>query len=78
MKFIDFGYGFGLENVYDKAILISGDGDYKPAVDYIQEKGKYIIHAGWRGESYEIRQACWSNLCFDDFMTDLLPSSPKI
>ena len=64
---------FGLDGVYDKAILVSGDEDLVPAVEYVQRKGKEVVHAGWSGGSYPIRQACWSHLLFDKFMTELLP-----
>lgn len=65
-------FQFALDEVYDKAILISGDEDLVPAIEYIQRKGKYIIHAGWKGQSFAIRKACWSNFLFDDIMAELL------
>jgi uncharacterized LabA/DUF88 family protein len=31
-----------IENSLDKIILVSGDGDYKPMIDYLIEKNKFI------------------------------------
>jgi hypothetical protein len=66
-------FQYGLDGVYDKAVLVSGDEDLVPAVEFIQRKGKYIIHAGWSGQSNPIRQACWSHILFDKIMVELLP-----
>lgn len=68
-------FQFALDNVYDKAILISGDEDLVPAVEYIQKRGKYIIHAGWTGESFAIRKACWSSIMLDKIMPDILSAN---
>jgi uncharacterized LabA/DUF88 family protein len=68
-------FQFALDGVYDKAILITGDEDLVPAIEYIQRRGKYIIHAGWLGQSFAIRKACWSHILFDKIMTDLLASA---
>lgn len=63
---------YAIDNIYDKALLVSGDADFIPAIEYIQQKGKQIIHAGWQGKSYNIAKTCWNHIYFDDLMTDLL------
>ncbi len=65
-------FEMAFDDVYDKAILVSGDADFIPAIEYIQRRGKYIIHAGFRGHSHAIRKACWSHIFLDDLMGDFL------
>ncbi|MBM4161394.1 MAG: NYN domain-containing protein [Ignavibacteria bacterium] len=68
-------FELAFDDVYDRAILISGDADFVPAIEYIQRRGKYIIHAGFKGQSYDIRKASWDHIYFDDAMADLLTAS---
>lgn len=61
---------------YDIAILISGDADYAPAVEYIQKKtDKQIIQAFFKAHGDELRNTCWDHLFFEELLTKLLPSS---
>ena len=39
---------FGHKNIYDVAILVSGDKDFTPAVKAVKEMGKFIEVAGFR------------------------------
>jgi len=58
---------------YDIAILVSGDADYAPAVEYIQKKtDKQIIQAFFKAHGDELRNKCWDHLFFED----LLPKLP--
>lgn len=65
-------FHFALDNVYDTAILVSGDEDFVPAIDYIQRRANHIIHAGFKGQSFAIRKACWDHIYLDDIMPELL------
>ncbi|MCK4910339.1 MAG: NYN domain-containing protein [Thermodesulfovibrionales bacterium] len=67
-------FHYALDNVYDKAILLSDDADFVPAVEYIQRRGNQIIHAGFKNKAFEIKKACWSHVDFEDIMPDLLNS----
>lgn len=69
-------FHFALENVYDKAILISNDADFVPAIEYIQRKGKNIIHAGFKTQGMTVKRACWDHIDLEDIMSDLLPPPP--
>jgi uncharacterized LabA/DUF88 family protein len=61
---------------YDIAILISGDADYAPAVEYIQKKtDKQIIQAFFKAHGDELRNKCWDHLFFEDLLPKLLPSA---
>lgn len=65
-------FHYALDNIYDKAVLVSGDEDFVPAVEYIQRRGNQIIHAGFKNKAFTLRKACWSHINFEDIMVDLL------
>lgn len=49
-------------DAYDTAILVSTDGDFVPAVNAVQEKGKKVENIGFTSKfSYHLKQVC------DDF-----------
>lgn len=66
----------GLEGFYDRAVLISADSDYVPAVEYLRTKGRLITHVWWRGHAHELRTACWDHILIDNLMPELIPESP--
>lgn len=63
------------ENTFDIAILVSGDGDFVPAVKVVQEKGKSVENAYFpKSLSWHLKQECDSSIqltkeildkCFD-------------
>ena len=54
-------------DAYDTAILVSGDGDFVPAVKAIQEKGKRIEHAYFKiGHSWFLKQTCNKSILMDE------------
>lgn len=65
-------FHYALDNIYDKAVLVSGDEDFVPAVEYIQRRGNQIIHAGFKNKAFTLRKACWANVNFEDIMAELL------
>ncbi len=65
-------FHFALDNVYDKAILISNDEDFVPAIEYIQRRGNHIIHAGFRNQGFAVKKACWDHINLEDIMAELL------
>lgn len=47
------------EDKYDRAILISGDGDFAPVVRYVKEKGKKVENFHFKGNiSYDLTKEC--------------------
>ena len=64
------------EGAYDIAILVSGDGDFVPAIKTIKNKNKEIINAYFKQSmSWELKQNCDKSIrlskevldkCFDD------------
>ncbi|MDA8084015.1 MAG: NYN domain-containing protein [Nitrospiraceae bacterium] len=69
-------FHYALDNVYDKAILISNDADFVPAIEYIQRRGNHIIHAGFKNQAFEIKKACWDHIDLENIMPELLAPSP--
>lgn len=64
----------GADKTYDRAVLVSGDADFVPAVEFIQRSGTQIIHAHFRNHANELMKACWDHFFFDDIMGDLMIS----
>jgi len=71
------------ENVYDITILVSGDGDFVPAIKKIQKLGKKVENIYFKiSRSSFLKNVCDSSLCLDDFISDFLkgknsPVSPR-
>jgi hypothetical protein len=36
---------------------------------------KQVTHAWFKGHAYELRNACWDHVLFDDLMPQLIPGS---
>lgn len=65
-------FHYALENRYDKAVLISNDEDFVPAIEFIQRRGNHIIHAGFKNQGLAVKSACWDHIDFEDIMPELL------
>lgn len=59
-------------NIYDTAILVSGDGDYDSAVYGAKNMGKHVENAFFsRGHSDQLKKACDKTILLDeDFLED--------
>ncbi len=57
-------------NSYDAAVLVSGDGDFTPAVKAVQSFGKHVENAYFKsGHSWHLRQTCDKSILMDrDFI----------
>jgi uncharacterized LabA/DUF88 family protein len=53
------------ETAYDIAVLASSDGDLVPAVEFLNQKGRKVIQAGFPPAGVELATACWAS--FDVF-----------
>ncbi len=64
---------FAYNDAYDTAILVSGDGDFYPAVDAVKDKGKRVENAYFRANhSFLLRQKCDRSIRMDDFIEECL------
>ena len=70
-------------DAYDTAILVSGDSDFVPVVEEIQQLGKRVENAAFKRESsYNLRKVCDSSIILYDykdiFTTPLYSPKPAI
>jgi hypothetical protein len=59
------------QRAYDVAVLVSGDADYVPAVEYVQSQGLKVVNAAWASKGHELRQQCWASFDLDSLIGDL-------
>ncbi|HVB45175.1 MAG TPA: NYN domain-containing protein [Streptosporangiaceae bacterium] len=59
------------QRAYDVAVLVSGDADYIPAVEYVQSQGLKVVNAAWASKGHELRRECWGSFTLDDLIPDL-------
>ena len=50
-----------VNGAYDVAALISHDADMIPAVQFVQARGKRVVHFGFSPTGFELRKACSHN-----------------
>jgi uncharacterized LabA/DUF88 family protein len=56
-------------NAYDTAILVSGDSDYIPVVEMVQQLGKRVENASFKKtSSYELRKVCDDFILLDKYL----------
>ncbi len=65
---------YGLDDHYDRALLLAGDADHVPAVEFLGGRMKQVTHVWFRGHANELRNACWNHLFLDDMMETLVAS----
>jgi len=49
-------------DAYDVSIIVSSDADFIPAVEFLGERGKKVIAAGFPPLGKELRQSCWAQI----------------
>lgn len=49
------------EEAYDIAVLASSDADLVPAVEFLNQKGRKVIQAGFPPVGVELATACWAS-----------------
>ncbi len=64
---------FAYENVYDTAILVSGDGDFVPVIKKVQKLGKKVENAYFSvSRSDFLRSVCNSSVLLDEILKNLM------
>lgn len=53
------------EDAYEIAVLASSDADLVPAVEFLNQKGRRIVQAGFPPTGVRLATACWAS--FDVF-----------
>lgn len=64
---------YGIDDHYDRAVLIAGDADHVPAVEFLGGRMRKVTHVWFRNQAIELRKACWDHVLFDTIMGELLP-----
>jgi hypothetical protein len=64
------------ENGYDLAVLASSDSDLIPAVKFLDNKGKKVIHAGFRSIGIDLAKACWASFDIVPKISEIIRTSP--
>lgn len=59
------------DNTYDVGVLLSGDRDFIPAVQFLNRKGKKIIHASFTNLGQELANECWKQINLRNFANQL-------
>jgi len=59
------------DNTYDIGMLVSSDADFIPAVQFLDKRGKKIIHAGFGYQGAELAASCWAHINLDRMKDDL-------
>ncbi|HEY3816953.1 MAG TPA: NYN domain-containing protein [Polyangiaceae bacterium] len=50
------------EDAYDVAVLASADRDFIPAVEFLDAKGRKVVHVGIPPHGMDLARRCWSSL----------------
>ena len=50
------------EDAYDWAVLVSSDRDFIPAVEFLNAKGRKVLHAGFPPRGSHLATRCWGSL----------------
>jgi len=50
------------EDAYDVAVLASSDADFIPAVQFLDNKGRRVIQAGFPPRGVDLARACWASI----------------
>jgi uncharacterized LabA/DUF88 family protein len=50
------------DNTYDSAVLMTSDRDFIPMVQFLQTRGKKIIHASFTMGGRELANSCWKQI----------------
>lgn len=59
------------QRAYDVAVLVSGDADYIPAVEYVQSQGLKVVNAAWSAHGHQLQGACWGSFRLDGMIPAL-------
>jgi uncharacterized LabA/DUF88 family protein len=64
------------DNTYDIGVLMSGDRDFIPAVQFLNKRGKKIIHASFTNLGQELANECWKQINLRNFANQLQHKIP--
>jgi uncharacterized LabA/DUF88 family protein len=59
------------DDTYDIGVLLSGDRDFIPAVQFLNKRGKKIVHASFTNLGQELANECWQQINLQNFAHQL-------
>lgn len=69
---------YAYNDAYDTAILVSGDGDFYPAIEVVKDKGKKVENAYFKSNnSFLLRQKCDFSIEMDRFIKNCFGDKKK-
>lgn len=51
---------------YDVAVLVSSDRDFVPVVEFLETKGKKVVHGAFPPAAAEVTRKCWASIDIPD------------
>ena len=51
---------------YDVAVLVSSDRDFVPVVEFLETKGKKVVHGAFPPAAAELTRKCWASIVIPD------------
>ncbi|NCN99014.1 hypothetical protein COU62_02520 [Candidatus Pacearchaeota archaeon CG10_big_fil_rev_8_21_14_0_10_35_219] len=61
-----------MQNLYDTAIIVSGDEDFVPAIQKAQKLGKKVINAYFKSTSSNyLKHTCDKSFCVDNIINEI-------
>jgi hypothetical protein len=58
------------EDSWDIAVLVSDDADFIPAVEYLNQKGRKVIHGNFFPKGSDLTAKCWGNFDVSTVLTE--------
>ena len=50
------------EDNYDVAVLVSADKDFIPVAEFLERKGKKVLHGAFPPKGSELTRKCWGSI----------------
>jgi uncharacterized LabA/DUF88 family protein len=70
------------EDSWDLAVLVSSDRDFVPAVDFLGQKGRKVIHAAFPPRGMDLATKCWASFDMTKKLREVsrtdTPSNPYV
>ncbi len=59
------------EDNYDVAVLVSSDRDFVPVAEFLDTKGKKVIHGAFPKMGFHLTQKCWGSIKISDLTDEI-------
>lgn len=59
------------EDNYDAAVLVSSDRDFVPVAEFLETKGRKVIHGAFPPRGFHLTQKCWGSIRIPDIVAEI-------